>query len=207
MESVAPPAAPAKKRTGLVVGILLASAACLCLLAGLIAGVVLLFRSDAVAFWQWQQYTNTEKGFRLSYPNDWVYEESEDGVVFASSQDVLDQGPESGGAGLVILYLPPTLFLPSSPAEVIHFFASSGEWGNTEIIGQVRELEVSGYLAASAEFASFDQMEDVAYHMIVTAILAPDTYYVVVGTSTENAWSEYKAILQQMSNSLEILTP
>lgn len=206
MQPITPPSAPAKKRIGLIAGILTAIAACLCLLAGLTAGVVLLFKSDALSFAKWQQYTNAEKGFRLSYPEDWVYEESEDSVTFASSQEILDQGPESGGAGLVVLYLPSSL-LPSSPAELIYYFAGSGEWGNTEIIGQVSESKVSGYPAASAELSSFDQMEGLAYHMTITAILTPDTYYVMVGVSKEDTWSAYQAILQRIVNSLEILTP
>lgn len=206
METVAPPTAPAKKRTGLIVGILIAVVACLCLLAGLIAGAILLFKSDALSFSKWQQYTNSEMGFRLSYPADWVYEENEDSVTFASSQDVIDEGPESGGAGLVVMYLPSAL-LPSSPAELIHYFAGSGEWGNTELVGSVSESKVNGYPAASAEISSFDQMEGIAYHMTITAVLATDRYYVMLGVSTEDAWSEYKAILHRISNSLEFLTP
>ncbi len=207
MESVASPATPAKKRTGLIAGILIAVLACLCLLAGLVAGVVLLFKSDALSFSsKWQQYTNSEKRFRMSYPNGWVYEESSNSVTFASSQDVLDEGPGAGGSVSAVIYLPSSL-LPSSPAELIQFFANSREWENTKIVGQVSESKVSGYPAASAELSSFDQMEGIAYHMTITAVLTPEMYYVIVGAATEDEWLKYKAILHRIANSLEILTP
>ncbi len=206
METTSPPPAPAKKRGVMIIGIIIALIGCFCLLALLTAGAIILLRSDAASPSRWQSYTNQKIGFSLSYPPDWVYEEKEESVTLASSQAVLDEGPDSGGAGLLVMYFP-SQYLPSTPAEVVNAFAGSGEWGDTQIIGPISEVEVSGYPAASAELSSFDATQNLTYRIQLTVVLTPEAYYVLLGVSLQEEWPTYEATLQHITNSLEISQP
>jgi len=206
METTSPPPAPARNRSGLIIGIIIALLGCMCLLALLIAGAVTLLRSDSISLSKWQSYTNQKIGFSVSYPSNWVYEENENGVTLASSQAVLDEGPDSGGAGLAVMYFP-SQYLPSTPVEFINYLAGSGEWGNTQITGPINELKVNDYPAASAELTSFDEMEGLTYHMQVTVILVPEAYYVLVGVSLQDEWSTHEATLRRIAKSLKIGQP
>ncbi len=206
METTPAPSTSAKKRTGLIAAILVAILLCLCLLAGLIAAVVVLLKSDAFALIKWQSYTNQEMGFNISYPAEWVYEESSDSVTFASSQAVLDEGPVQGGAGLIIFSFPAQQ-MTLSAAEFVDYFIQSGEWGDLQSAASVSESQISGYPAASTELSSFDATDNASYHLKLTVILTPEVYLVLVGASLEEVWPKYQATINHMVDSLEIHAP
>lgn len=206
METTPASPASAKKGIGLISGILMAVVACLCLLAGLVAGAVVLFRTNALSLTKWQSYTNQEMGFSLSYPEKWVYEEDEESVTFASSQAVLDDGPNQDGAGVVVLSLS-SQGLPPSPAEFVNYFIENGEWGKLQSIPLVSELTISGYPAASTELSFLDEVDDATYHLKITAILKKDGYLVLVGVCREDTWSQYQATIHRMVDSVEINGP
>lgn len=210
--SPVPPPAP-KKKVGLVIGLLVGAAICLCLLAILSAVIIVLLRPGFLQQLQGNPYTNQQLGISLYYPYDWVYEEASDSVTFASSQDVLENGPESGGAGLMVMRLDRRAFEayalidpdfnPDSPQDILSIFSKEQNTG-MNLVQPINAATVSGYPSAEGVFVFLDEETNTPYHMNVFAIVAPDYYYFFIGACRESDWNQYASTLKGMIKTVQI---
>lgn len=48
-------------------------------------------------------YTNAAMGLCIWYPQDWAYEEEEEQVIFGTSEEIIEYGPEEGQTGAVMV--------------------------------------------------------------------------------------------------------
>ncbi|MEZ0396724.1 MAG: hypothetical protein ABWK53_09900 [Anaerolineales bacterium] len=158
-------------------------------------------------------YNNPAAGFSLWYPQGWVYEEDrEDGgyfIVFASSQQVLDNSdstPRNGAALIIFAGVLSTSDLPSnvspnSPLQVLEHVSDLLMGNDRTLMEEPRLLTLDSYPAASGIYATTGTSNTIAV-TYVTIVLRNQDVMVLVGLCEDVSWPQYRYPLQAMVQSI-----
>jgi hypothetical protein len=205
-----PPPPEPKKKTGLAIGIGVGLVVCLCLVV-LGAGVGYVVTHPGLLLQlQGTQYTSQTGDWSIYYPKGWVVEESDwGGATFATSQDVFDNGPQNGAG----FYLNHTDLsdIPdenlSTPAELLDYFINNEIDYETTVVQDVKSKKIGGYPGAVAVITMVDDYENVTYEIQLSAVMTDNSYYIIMGASTEDVWKQYSSTLNSILSTFKIINP
>ncbi len=215
-EAPPPPPPPRKSKTGLTIGIVAGViVVCLCCVAG---GVAIYFERDQIASLfpsatpEGVLYNNDNMGISLRYPTGWILEESEGGVVFASSQEIIDSNDfPASGAGFIVLRDQAFLLAftgdVSTPTAILEQIAdpASGFLGEAgDGMEPARSFTVQGYPAASAPYPVPSSIGGTDLVEYVIVILPDDTPLIIIGVCPQSEWTMHRPTFDGILTSLEI---
>jgi hypothetical protein len=160
-------------------------------------------------------YTNPAMGFSVLYPADWVYEDTDAGIVFTESDEALDfenlgEWPvfgvfagtpasveeELGGHGAVVT----TEDLLDS---IIEAFSAQGDYES----GEVEERTFGETPGVGVEVSWEDSASGERVHAYLVAVMGDEVAGIGIAATAEDDWDEYEPLFQDMFDSLEFFPP
>jgi hypothetical protein len=210
-----PPPAP-KKKTGLIIGIVAAVVVCCCIVAITAAVIYVVANPGLMLQMQGTKYTAESGKWSIYYPDGWVYEaddaDAEYGeAVFGTSHTVIDEGPLDGAGFFVFYSSDPSDFSSGSFTTPEQFAASfiddiSFSFDNSTVIKQVKSTKISGYPAATTT-VKLTATGEFTIYIHLTAIVTPNTYYILMGSCSESQWEQYSSSFNSMARTFKIINP
>ncbi len=176
------PPPPKRSRRGLWIGIVAAVLVlCLCCIS---LAVVIWVERDKIGLNNLfgtsvpsgQLFTDPASGISLYYPADWEYTNDNGVIVFASSQEILDNvnaSPSSGAAMAIMTSLFDESNLPAGissrdPLAILNYAASAQVSGSFTPLQQARTLTIGSYPAASGVYQTTNEYgQQEAAHLTV----------------------------------------
>ncbi len=161
-------------------------------------------------------YSNPGAGFNIWYPQGWVYEEEQqDGgyfIVFASSQQIMDNADSTPRNGAVLLVLSnvlstgdlPSNVNPNSPLQVLEYVSSLILGNNRTPIEEPRLLTIDSYPAASGVYRTPGTSNNIAI-VYMTIVLHDQEIVILGGICDDISWPQYRYSLQAMVQSLDFI--
>jgi hypothetical protein len=161
----------------------------------------------------WNVYENATLGFKISYPSDWVYVETDvqldrlsrlSGVVFTPATDIsIPDGSNEPGIIFYVLELgTPIRNLPLS------FFMNNSQNMFMNIPGTTfvsnETIELRNNVSAFSVNLTSNNDNSQKRGTFMTISKSPDVFFAGYAASPSN-WYNYHAIVQNMINSLEFV--
>jgi hypothetical protein len=147
-------------------------------------------------------YTSENLGLRIWYPEDWVMDEDDDQIVFATSEDVIDTGDLEAGAAFMIRSssMGDVLLEDWFEEEATLFTFDSG--GPTSDVGPQK---VAGYDGLIFELEGVPSGADSEIKGFVAAAEYEDWGYLFLAVAAADEWADYATILDEMLGSIEFV--
>ncbi|TKJ31504.1 MAG: hypothetical protein CEE40_01585 [Chloroflexi bacterium B3_Chlor] len=149
-----------------------------------------------------QSYFNATLGISLAYPMEWLVRETEGGVVFGTSQQVIAGGEFMAGAGLAVSVAP----LPNAEWQSVEeLCASQASVFNSEEmeIGEPQLRNIGGQVGALISLQGIPGLGQTQTKGLVAAAIWDDWAYTFVALSVAREWATHGASLGRMIESVE----
>jgi hypothetical protein len=151
-----------------------------------------------------QPYNSPILGLSLSYPADWLARETQNGVVFGTSEEVIAGGELTSGAGLTIEVGP----LPNAEWEDFEDLALSraSVFASEEMqISEPQPVGVQGERGALVALQGTPGFFTTKLQGFVVTTAHEDRSYVFVGVSTAEEWAAHQLDLEAIVDSVQFL--
>lgn len=160
-----------------------------------------------------ESYTNPAMGLRLSYPADWVYDESESGVIFAESEEALALNNPTEVALFAVF--------AGTPEDVEDELGEPGaaETPQTLLDNLLDGLVQEEYESGAVESRTFGETPGVSVEVhwrdssgeaigaYLIAAVSDKVAGIGAAVALEDDWDEYGPLFQNMFASLEFFPP
>ncbi len=154
------------------------------------------------------EYRSAENGFSLRYPDGWAYSESENQVLFASSEEELETGiPGQVFKAAFMTGLLSDVAESAGLAEIIAPAVALEAWAksmNMEV-GETGEAESAGYPAAFAP--SSGSIQGTSFTGDLVVILVGERIVAGMAFSPPDQWDNFRPAFVDMINSLSFFEP
>lgn len=144
-------------------------------------------------------YTNASLGFSMRYLEDWVYEEDEEQVIFATSQQVIEGDEMETGAAMLVMAQDLEGETIEDVVETVTSLVLSGE----DI--QRRDPEpraIGGLDGTITTFEGTPEGAEVPMRGFLAAVEYEGWGYFFFGVSVSDEWPEYGSDLEAMLDSV-----
>jgi hypothetical protein len=151
-----------------------------------------------------QPYSSSRLGIALSYPNDWLLRERDDGVVLGTSEQVLAGGELESGAGLAIEIEP----LPNAEwesAEELCLSRASVFKSEDMYIGEVQGFNVDTAEGVKVELQGIPPLGRTPSRGFVALAIWDHWTYTFVALTTDDEWATYGSTLYAIVESARLL--
>jgi hypothetical protein len=149
-------------------------------------------------------YTNAALGLSMWYPENWIYEEEKERVVFGTSQQVIAGGELTAGAGL-------TLFvdrLPDPGLESVGELCAgqASVFASNEMeISEPQPRNIGGQNGAVVTLEGIPSLGETRIRGLIAATMWEDWAYTFVALSVAHEWDEYGALLERMVDDIHFV--
>lgn len=159
-----------------------------------------------------EPYANPLMGFRLLYPEGWVFDEQQTGVLFAEDQAALDSLDPAISPVFVILAGSPQdvedTFGAITSAEDLLDSVLDGWRGEEEYEeGDIEPWTFGGVPGVGVEIGWLDSWSDVHVRAYCVAAVDDEVAGVALGGAPEEEYGDYAGIFQEMFSTLELFPP
>jgi len=151
-----------------------------------------------------QSYSSSRLGIALSYPDNWLLRETDNGVVLGTSQRVLAGGELESGAGLTVEIEP----LPNAEwesSEELCLSRASVFASESMHIGGVQALNIDSTEGVQVELQGTPPLGGTPIRGFVALAIWDHWSYTFVALATEDEWSAYGEILDSIVESAQFL--
>lgn len=155
-------------------------------------------------------FSNEESGLAIQYPDGWYNEDLFGLAAFATSEEFLDGGPESGDEGAVALAVsfPEEEITSDDPAELVATASEQFPIGGVESIGDVVEgTAVNGAPTAYAIVEGVSDSGETPLTVFYGVIVDGDYAAALIGATPTEGSDEYIPAFQSMLASIQLSEP
>ena len=151
-----------------------------------------------------QSYSNPALGISLSYPVDWLFRETEKGIVFGTSQQVIAGGELTAGAGLA-LFVDPLPDAGLQNVEELCVSQASVFASEAMELSDPQPRNIGGQDAAVVTLQGTPGLSETQIRGLVAATIMEGWAYTFVALSVADEWAEYGAILERMVDGVQFI--
>jgi len=144
-----------------------------------------------------QSYVSPTLGLSLSYPSDWVFKETETGVVFGTSLRVVQGGALTDGAGLAVS-VDPLADAPWQDLQEMCISQASVFTSQEMQIGDPQPLVIGEQAGAIITLQGTPPLSETPVAGMVAVTIWEDTAYTLIGLSVAEHWTTYGPSLERM---------
>lgn len=147
-------------------------------------------------------FTSEDLGLKIWYPEDWVLEEDNDQIVFATSRDVIDTGNLRTGAALMVRAssLGDACLEDWFEEEATLFTFDPG--GPTS---DISPQDIAGRDGLTFEMQGVPSGADSEIRGFAAAVEYEGWGYIFLGVAAVDEWTDYAPTLEEMLDSIEFL--
>ena len=145
-------------------------------------------------------YTSSTLGLSMSYPEDWIYEDDEEQVIFATSEEIISGAEFETGAAMVVI---------GSELEEMPSIEAMIEMMLSELPFEDRELSdqkprtIGGQQGILVTFGGTPEGEDVSLSGFLAGVEHRGKGYLFLGISGLDEWCDYRPVLETMLDSVQ----
>ncbi len=145
-------------------------------------------------------YSKPAWGLALWYPEDWIYEEDEEQVLFASSEEVLKSPQAESGAGMIVLS---SSLEEASLQEWFEDIASTFPFSQGGRTGDARSRTIAGQNGLIVTLEGTPEGSETPVKGFMAVAEQEGWGYLFLGVSVSDDWSEYSSVLEEMLDSVQ----
>jgi len=151
-----------------------------------------------------ESYTNPSLGISLPYPADWLFKETDKGVVFGTSQRVIAGGELTAGAGLALFVDP----LPDAALESVEELCTNraSVFASEEMeIGEPQPRSIGGQDGVVVTLQGIPGLGETRIRGLVAVTIWESWAYTFVALSVADEWATYGAALERMLDNVQFI--
>ncbi len=147
-------------------------------------------------------YSSEDLGLKIWYPEDWIFQEEHDQIVFATSHDLIDTGNLEKGAALIVRgsSLGDTTLVDWFEAELEALTFDEGG-----LTSDVAPRVIAGQEGLIIDLEGLPSGADASVTGFAAGVAYDDWGYLFVGVAATGEWSAYAPVLEQMLDSVQFM--
>ncbi|TKJ30493.1 MAG: hypothetical protein CEE40_04660 [Chloroflexi bacterium B3_Chlor] len=147
-------------------------------------------------------YASSEMGLTTWYPQDWMYEEDHDQVIFASSEDLLRSGNLEKGAAMLVST---SSLREASLEEWFEDQATELDFESGGPTSKVKPRTVGGQTGLTFRLEGIPTGSETLVKGFMAATEFEDWGYFFLGVSVAEEWAECGPMLEEMLDSVQFM--
>jgi hypothetical protein len=145
-------------------------------------------------------YTNDTLGISMTYPENWIYEEGGEQVIFATSEEIISGAEFETGAAMVLIGSPLEDML--SVEEMVEMMLSELPFEDMEL-SDVKPRTIGEQRGILVTFQGTPEGEDIALRGFLAATELKGRGYLFFAVSALDEWCDYEPVLETMLDSVQ----